>query len=75
MNETQEKKEYGIRGRLPEGDPMRAPHLLGEDWQWERWFSSREERDRMFEAMQAGLVYYRPGDRASVCLEKIERTR
>ena len=67
------KKKYGIRITLPEGDPMRAPHLLGPDWESFRWFATREERDRAFEEMQEHLEYYRNGDEPSQVLEKVER--
>lgn len=65
-------KKYGIRGKLPEGDPMRMPHLLGDDWQWERWYPDRTERDAAYENMQAHFTYYRMGDWPSQVLEKVE---
>lgn len=66
-------KRYGIRGSLPPGDPMRAPHLLGEDWCWEKWYETPQERDAAYQALQEEFVYYRRGDRASQVLEKIEQ--
>lgn len=67
------EKKYGIRGSLPENDPMRKAHLLGDDWEWQRWYASEEERDAEFEAMQQKHPYYRIGDYASQKLSKIER--
>lgn len=65
-------KKYGIRGRLPEGDPMSLPHLLGEDWHWERWYNNKTERDAAYDTMKSHFVYYRSGDWPSEVLEKIE---
>ena len=64
--------KYGIRGKLPEGDPMSAPHLLGEGWQWTRWYDSKEKRDEVYEEMMQPFLYYRKGDKPSQILEKIE---
>ena len=66
-------KQFGIRGRLPPGDPMRAPHLLGDDWEWTRWYASERERDEEYVQLNAPFVYYRRGDRPSLLLTKIER--
>ncbi len=66
-------KKFGIRGKLPPGDPMRAPHLLGEGWAWEKWYDSEEERDRAYETLVAGTPYYRQGDIPSLELEKVSR--
>lgn len=67
-----EMKRYGVRGRLPQGDPMSASHLLGANWEWTRWFDSEEARDRFFEQMRGQFQYYRPGDIPSLVLEKID---
>ncbi|RRQ21112.1 hypothetical protein [Thiohalobacter thiocyanaticus] len=72
-NQNHPTKKYGIRGRLPEGDPMALPHLLGEDWHWEHWYATKAERDAVFEEMQAHFDYYRSGDWPSQVLEKVER--
>ncbi len=66
-------KQYGIRVTLPPNDPMRAPHLLGEDWEALRWFDSEEERDAVFEDMNRRIEYYRLGDSPSHILAKVER--
>lgn len=66
-------KQFGIRGRLPPGDPMRAAHLLGEDWEWTRWYGSEQERDQAYAQLSGPFVYYRNGDRPSLALTKIER--
>ena len=56
---------------LPEGDPMRLPHLLGADWESFRWFDSAQERDTELAEMQAKHPYYRVGDFASVVYSKV----
>ena len=66
-------KRYGIRGRLPPGDPMRAAHLLGEDWEWTRWYESEVARDAAFADMIEQFSYYRRGDQPSQILSKTER--
>lgn len=68
-----EEKQYGIRITMPPTDPMRAPHLLGEDWEALRWYDSEEERDAAFEDMNRRIEYYRNGDSPSRILSKIER--
>ena len=66
-------KRFGIRITLPEGDPMRAPHLLGEDWESYKWYDTAQERDAALETMQERLAYYRRGDTISQTLEKVDR--
>ena len=66
-------KKYGIRMTLPEGDPMRLPHLLGENWETFRWYESEQERDSVLADMQAKHPYYRTGDFASLVYYKAER--
>lgn len=68
-----EAKQYGIRITLPPTDPMRAPHLLGEDWEALRWFDTEEERDAVFQDMNRRIEYYRNGDNPSRILTKVER--
>ena len=72
-NQNHPTRKYGIRGRLPEGDPLSKSHLLGEGWQWERWYATRAERDAAFNSMQAHFDYYRSGDWPSQVLEKVEQ--
>ena len=66
-------KEYGIKISLPEDDPMRAPHLLGPDWEGFRWYPTEQERDEAFEDMNEDLSWYRRGDRPSQIVQKVER--
>jgi uncharacterized Zn finger protein len=66
-------KRYGIRLTLPESDPMRAPHLLGPDWEAFRWYETAVERDDALERLRRGDVYYRPGDVQSLVLERVDR--
>jgi len=65
-------KNYGISVKLPENDPMSAPHLLGDEWSGTRWFDSEEERDAALVKMQNHPRYYRKGDSPSIVLEKID---
>jgi len=65
-------QRFGISVKMPEDDPMSAPHLLGEDWVSSRWFDSAEERDVAFAEMQNHPRYYRQGDTPSIVLEKID---
>lgn len=64
-------KPYGISVELPEGDPMSAPHLLGDEWSGTRWFSTAEERDGILESMKRQPAYYRKGDTPSIRLDVI----
>lgn len=66
-------KKFGVKITLPEGDPMRAPHLLGPAWTAERWFDSREERDQWIEEQRREHLYSRRGDIPSQLYERIER--
>jgi len=67
-------KRYGIRVRLPQGDTLGAPHLLGPDWQSIRWYPTPEARDRALEEMARRLPNYRETDVPTQVLEKVERT-
>lgn len=73
MNDTAAGKKYGIRITLTEDNPMRAPHLLGEDWEAYRWYDDPQTRDRAMEAMRSRLPNYRLGDAASQIVEPVER--
>ncbi len=66
-------KKYGIRGQLPPGDPMRAAHLLGEGWEWTRWYDSEQALNEAYAGMAEQFKYYRTGDRPSVVLTKLEQ--
>lgn len=61
---------FGIRMKLPEGDPMRP--LLGDDWQATQWFATAAEREKRLEELMAQFVYYRKGDRASLNYERVD---
>jgi TPR repeat protein len=52
---------------------MRAPHLLGPDWEAFRWYETAAERDDALERLRRGDVYYRPGDVQSLVLERVDR--
>lgn len=66
-------KKYGVKITMPADDPMRAPHLLGEDWSSERWFETAAERDAWIEEQRHEHAYSRRGDIVSELFEKIER--
>ena len=51
---------YGIKISLRKDDTF--GHLLGEDWQTIRWYSSREERDRVMRSIGSRHKYSRIGD-------------
>ncbi|MBX2881836.1 MAG: hypothetical protein KTR32_17950 [Granulosicoccus sp.] len=59
-------KRYGIEIRMPDGDPFRAVHLLGDSWTGQRWFDSKEQRDQALMAMRKQPGNYRKGDLPSV---------
>jgi hypothetical protein len=63
---------WGIRLSLPEHDPMRA--VLGEDWQEYQWFATESAREAKLEQLRRQFVYYRPGDRPSFVLERVNRS-
>jgi hypothetical protein len=66
-------KRYGIRVTLPEESTMRAPHLLGPDWESFRWFDTEVARDNALAEMARELPNYRKGDRVAQVLERVER--
>lgn len=63
---------WGIAVHLPPGDPLSAPHLLGDDWQGVRWYASALDRDTAYAQMERHPPWYRRGDAPSVRLEKID---
>lgn len=73
MTQTTTQKRYGIRMTLPPGDPMRAAHLLGDDWEAYRWFVTASARDQALNELQAKHPYYRVGDYPSLVLSPVER--
>jgi hypothetical protein len=73
MDRNSANKRYGIHMSLPPGDPMRAAHLLGEDWEATRWYASEHERDLALEELRRKHPYYRIGDHPSLILRKLER--
>lgn len=65
-------KPFGISVRMPDNDPLSAPHLLGESWSGERWFETAVERDKAYIGMMKNPGNYRKGDSPSVILTKID---
>lgn len=66
-------KKFGIRITLTENNPMRLPHLLGDDWESLHWYATETERDRALAEMSRQLPNYREGDVAAQVFTKIER--
>ncbi|MFT5894929.1 MAG: hypothetical protein ACI8VW_001802 [bacterium] len=72
MSAKNDAKPYGIIVKMPQNDPMSAPHLLGESWAGERWFETEERRDSAYEGMKRYPGNYRKGDRPSIQLTKVD---
>ncbi len=66
-------KKYGIRITLTANNPMRLPHLLGDDWQSVHWYDTKRERDESLAHMSQQLPIYREGDNIAQVFAKIER--
>jgi hypothetical protein len=66
-----QETKFGIRISAPPGDPFRR--LVGDEWHGERWFATREERDRTLQEMVARHRYSRIGDLPSIVVEPVER--
>ena len=65
-----QSRPYGLRLRPRRNDPFR--HLVGDDWQGEHWFATREERDAALVQMSGRYLYFRPGDAPTLEFEKID---
>jgi len=65
-----QSRPYGLRLRPRRNDPFR--HLVGDDWQREHWFATREERDAALVQMSGRYLYFRPGDAPTLDFEKID---
>lgn len=68
---TPAHRPYGLRIRLPAGDPFRA--LLGDEWQKEHWYATAAERDAALAEMSRKHEYSRPGDRPALRFERIQK--
>lgn len=66
-------KYFGIRITLYPNDTMRAPHLLGENWEAYRWYKTIEERDKAFAELEQQPPYYQRGDIPNLILTKVEK--
>lgn len=62
---------YGVRVRLPDGDPMTA--LFEKDWQTTHWFRDAADRDAALKDMQRKHEYSRPHDKPALIFEAIDR--
>ncbi len=65
-------KKFGIRFTLPENDTLRASHLLGDSFEYFRWYENEAARDAAMEELQRRHEYSRPADAPTVALSKIE---
>jgi hypothetical protein len=65
-----ETRPYGIRVRLRKGDPFR--NLLGDDWEKQHWFASRNEREEVLAQMSGRYLYFRPGDAPALDFERVD---
>jgi hypothetical protein len=61
---------YGLRVRARKNDPFR--HLVGDDWEKEHWFATREQRDAAWREMSGRYVYFRPGDAPTLEFDPID---
>ena len=65
-----EVRPWGLRLRARKNDPFR--NLVGDDWEKEHWFASREERDAALVQMGGRYLYFRPGDSPTLEFETID---
>lgn len=65
-----ESRRYGLRLRARRNDPFR--NLVGDDWQKEHWFATRQERDAAVTEMSGRYLYFRPGDAPTLDFDKID---
>ena len=65
-------KKYGIRITLTEGNPMRLPHLLGDDWESVRWYETEAERESAMADLSRRLPNYRQGDEIAQVFTRID---
>ena len=73
MLKSDENKRFGVKVELPVSDPLRMPHLLGDDWEGVRWFATTEERDVAMANILKQPGNYRKGDKPSICVSAIDR--
>lgn len=66
-------KRFGILAQLPQDHPLRKNHLLGEDFQYTRWYPSAAERDAALLALAREHPYSRRGDVERMEYRSIER--
>jgi hypothetical protein len=67
------EKRFGIRIAMLPTHTLRAPHLLGENWESFRWYDTEEERDSALEELQRPITYYRKGDAPPLVWAKVQR--
>jgi len=69
---TDNSKPFGVKVELPENDPFRMPHLLGDDWAGVRWFATAQERDQAMDSILKQPSNYRQGDKPSIIVTPID---
>jgi hypothetical protein len=65
-----QSRPFGLRIRARRNDPFRL--LVGDDWQKEHWFATRQERDAALAQMGGRYVYFRSGDAPTLDFEKVD---
>lgn len=69
---TDNSKPFGVKVELPENDPFRMPHLLGDDWAGVRWFATAQERDQAMDSILKQPGNYRQGDKPSIIVTPLD---
>lgn len=66
-------QKYGVRMTLPENNPLNAEHLLGADFNAERWFDTEAERTAFLKSYQTPFIFYRKSDTATLHYQLLEK--
>ena len=64
---------FGIRFNLPEGDTLSAGHLLGDAFEYFRWYETAAERDAAYVDLSREHDFSRSGDKPTVVMAKVEQ--
>jgi hypothetical protein len=64
---------FGIRFNLPEGDTLSASHLLGDAFEYFRWYETADERDAAYDDLSREHDFSRSGDKPTVVMAKVEQ--
>lgn len=66
-------QKYGVRMTLPEHNPLLAEHLLGDQFKAERWFDTKEAREKFLANYQTPFVFFRRSDKTTFEYKLIEK--